>query len=193
MYNFHFVLIYRFNGPECSIKELCITRLTIGNSFARVLNFRAGEHIFFHPRTECFIILQLISLAWLAGIEYIYIIMPMTSNVGHLTVCFPEDGSSWRWKYMGIIWCLLEFTSSWYQTPHIKTYRRPKWTLRYEFKSWTRLIAFHIVLKLLCKICVQLFSFHPWATNRADWARWLWYGNRSRGRNSLNSNPLDFA
>ena len=31
-------------------------------------------------------------------------------------------------------------------------YRRRKWTQRYEFKSWTRLIAFHIALILLGKV-----------------------------------------
>ena len=37
-------------------------------------------------------------------------------------------------------------------------YRRRKWTQRHEFKSWTRLIAFHMALILLGKVWIQLFS-----------------------------------
>ena len=37
-------------------------------------------------------------------------------------------------------------------------YRRKKWTQWHEFKSWTRLIAFHIALVPLGKIWIQLFS-----------------------------------
>ena len=37
-------------------------------------------------------------------------------------------------------------------------YRRRKWTRRHEFKSWTRLITFHIALIPLGKVWIQLFS-----------------------------------
>ena len=37
-------------------------------------------------------------------------------------------------------------------------YRRRKWTPRHEFKSWTRLSAFHIALIPLGKVWIQLFS-----------------------------------
>ena len=37
-------------------------------------------------------------------------------------------------------------------------YCRRKWTRRLEFKSWTRLIAFHIALIPLGKVWIQLFS-----------------------------------
>ena len=37
-------------------------------------------------------------------------------------------------------------------------YRRWKWTRRHEFKSWMRLIAFHIALIPLGKVWIQLFS-----------------------------------
>ena len=37
-------------------------------------------------------------------------------------------------------------------------YRRWKWTRQHEFKSWTRLIAFHIALIPLGKVWIQLFS-----------------------------------
>ena len=38
-------------------------------------------------------------------------------------------------------------------------YCRRKWTQQHEFKSWTRQIAFHIVLIPLGKVWIQLFSF----------------------------------
>ena len=41
--------------------------------------------------------------------------------------------------------------------------------LRYEFKSWTRLIAFHIALMPLGKVWIQLFSLQLWINSRADW------------------------
>ena len=47
-------------------------------------------------------------------------------------------------------------------------YRRRKWTRRHEFKSWTRLIAFHIALIPLEKVWIQLFSLHLWVNSRAD-------------------------
>ena len=47
-------------------------------------------------------------------------------------------------------------------------YRRRKWTWRHEFKSWTRLIAFHIALIALGKVWIQLFSLQLWVNSRAD-------------------------
>ena len=69
---------------------------------------------------------------------------------------------------------LLRFKKNW---PCIATwrclwcngYRRRKWTRRHEFKSWTRLIAFHIALIPLGKVWIQLFSLQLWVNSRADW------------------------
>ena len=36
-------------------------------------------------------------------------------------------------------------------------------------KSWTRLLAFHIVLIPLGKVWIQLFSLQLWVNSRADW------------------------
>ena len=53
--------------------------------------------------------------------------------------------------------------------PHITHgYRRWKWTRRHEFKSWTRLIAFHIALIPLGKVWIQLFSLQLWVNSRVD-------------------------
>ena len=52
--------------------------------------------------------------------------------------------------------------------PWCNGYRRRKWTRRHEFKSWTRLIAFHIALIPLGKVWLQLFSLHQWVNSRAD-------------------------
>ena len=53
--------------------------------------------------------------------------------------------------------------------PWCNGYSRRKWTRRHEFKSWTRLIAFHIELLPLRKIWIQLFSLQLWVNSRADW------------------------
>ena len=44
------------------------------------------------------------------------------------------------------------FTSDRGRCPRCSRYRRRKWTRRHEFKSWTRLIAFHIALIPLGKV-----------------------------------------
>ena len=46
--------------------------------------------------------------------------------------------------------------------PWCNGYRRRKWTRRHEFKSWARLIAFHIALIPLGKVWIQLFSLQLW-------------------------------
>ena len=46
--------------------------------------------------------------------------------------------------------------------------RRRKWTRPYEFKSWTRLMAFHIALIPLGKVWIQLFSLPLWVNSRAE-------------------------
>ena len=56
-------------------------------------------------------------------------------------------------------------------------YRRRKWTRRHEFKSWTRLIAFHIALIPLGKVWIQLFSLQLWVNSRTDWVLQPWSGN----------------
>ena len=63
-------------------------------------------------------------------------------------------------------------------------YCRQKWTRRHEFKSWTKLIAFHIALIPLGKVWIQLFSLHLWVNRRADWVL------QSRRRKTLNLNLL---
>ena len=53
--------------------------------------------------------------------------------------------------------------------PWCNGYRRRKWTRRQKFKSWTRLIAFHIALIPLGKVWIQLFSLQLWVNSRTDW------------------------
>ena len=52
--------------------------------------------------------------------------------------------------------------------PLCNGYCRRKWIRRYEFKSWTRMIAFHIALIPLGKVWIQLFSLQLWVNSRAD-------------------------
>ena len=51
---------------------------------------------------------------------------------------------------------------------YIYIYIRREWTRRPEFKSWTRLIAFHIALIPLGKVWIQLFSLQLWVDSRTD-------------------------
>ena len=68
----------------------------------------------------------------------------------------------------------ISFLSFW-RCPWCNGYRRRKWTQWHEFKSWTRLIAFHIALIPLGKVWLQLFSLQLWVNKRTDWVlqpRW---------------------
>ena len=66
--------------------------------------------------------------------------------------------------------------------PWCKGYRHRKWTRRHEFKSWTRLIAFHIALIPFGKVWIQLISFQLWVNSRADCVLQAWWDNPSRRR-----------
>ena len=61
--------------------------------------------------------------------------------------------------------------------PGCNGYRRRKCTRRHEFKSWTRLIAFHIALILLGKVWIQIFSLQLWVNSCANWVFQTWWGN----------------
>ena len=47
-------------------------------------------------------------------------------------------------------------------------YHWRKWTWWPNFKSWTRLFAFHVTLIFLGKVWIKLFSLHLWEKRRAD-------------------------
>ena len=67
----------------------------------------------------------------------------------------------WQCIYIyiyGVLW----------RCPWCNGYCRRKWTRRHEFKSWTRLITFHIALIPVGKVWIQLFSLHLWVNSRAD-------------------------
>ena len=55
-----------------------------------------------------------------------------------------------------------------WRCPWCNGYRCRIWTRRHEFKSWTRLIAFHIALIPLGKVWIQLFSLQLWVNSRTD-------------------------
>ena len=78
---------------------------------------------------------------------YIYIYIYIYTHKAVLKILY--DGITWRCQ-----WC--------------NGYRRRKWTRRHEFKSSTRLIAFHIALIPLGKVWIQLFSLHLWGNSRTD-------------------------
>ena len=81
-------------------------------------------------------------------------------------LCLVQDlNSCRRIHYLYLLWRCLN------------GYRRRKLTRRLEFKSWTRLIAFHIELISLGKVWIQLFSLQLWVNSRADWVLQPWWGN----------------
>ena len=74
--------------------------------------------------------------------------------------CFKYDCFLHRKYQLHCLWC--------------NGYRHRKWTRRHEFKTWTRLIAFHIALIPLGKVWIQLFSLQLWVNSRADWVLQPW-------------------
>ena len=86
-------------------------------------------------------------------------------------------------KYLDLAW---ELKKQWNMkvtiTPIMRClwcngYRSRKWTRRSEFKSWTRMIAFHIALIPLGKEWIQLFSLQLWVNSRTDSVLQPWWGN----------------
>ena len=65
-------------------------------------------------------------------------------------------------------WTVTDSLSVIWKCSSCNGYRRRKWTRRHEFKSWTRLIAFHIALIPLGKVWIQLFSLQLWVNSRTD-------------------------
>ena len=64
-----------------------------------------------------------------------------------------------------------------WRCPWCNGYSRRKWTRRHEFKSWTILIAFHIALKPLGKLWIQVFSLQLWINSRTGCVLPPWWGN----------------
>ena len=96
------------------------------------------------------------------------------------TGCCPEnlpgamnDREEWRERVRDI----RSTSATWWRCPLCSRYRRRKWTQRYEFKSWTRLIAFHIAIIPLGKVWIQLFSLQLWVNSRTDWVLQPWWDN----------------
>ena len=52
-------------------------------------------------------------------------------------------------------------------------YCRRKWMRRREFKSWTRLFAFHITLIHTRKVWIQFFVLQQWVASQANWILYL--------------------
>ena len=69
-------------------------------------------------------------------------------------------------------------------------YHYRTWNWWSEFKSWMRLLVFHISLMLLCKVWIHLYALQLWVNSRANWVLVTVYGNQSRRRKILNSNKL---
>ena len=75
-----------------------------------------------------------------------------------------RDINTWLAK----AWTATDRLSIIWKCPWCNGYRHRIWTRRYEFNSWTRLIAFHIALIPLGKVWIQLFSLQLWVNSRAD-------------------------
>ena len=77
--------------------------------------------------------------------------------------------------------------------PWCNGYRRRKCTRRHEFKSWTKLIAFHIALIPLGKVWIQVFSLQIWVNSRTDCFFSVGEVTSQGEGKTLNSNLLDSA
>ena len=70
-----------------------------------------------------------------------------------------------------------QYNNKWRRCLWCNGYCRRKWTRRHEFKTWMRLIAFHIALIPLGKVWIWLFSLQLWVNSWADWFLQPWSGN----------------
>ena len=74
-----------------------------------------------------------------------------------------------------------------WRCPWRNGYRRRKWTRCHEFKSWTRLIAFHIALIPLGKVWIQLFSLQLWVNRHT---RFFSLGEATRRKKNSEFKPV---
>ena len=86
------------------------------------------------------------------------------------------------WGIIGKVKKKLISNVTFWMGPWCNGYCRRKWTRRLEFKTWTRLIAFHVAQIPLGKVWIQLFSLQLWVNGRTDRVLQPWWGNSSRRR-----------
>ena len=101
-----------------------------------------------------------------------------TANLKHILTGWEYALRSYTWRYNEVPEIFVETAKLCCETankalqfrrcPWCNCYRRWKWTRRPEFKSWMRLIAFHIALIPLGKVWIQLFSQQLWVNSRTD-------------------------
>ena len=89
---------------------------------------------------------------------YIYTYLWSTHNHTHVHICIHT------YSYISTVMYKYTYKCT-HRCPWCSGYRRWKWTRRHEFKSRTRLIAFHIALIPLGKLWIQLFSFQCYPLN----------------------------
>ena len=96
-------------------------------------------------------------------------------TINHISECSKLAQKDYKtrhdWVGQVIHWELckkFQFNPTNRRCPCCSRYSRRKWTRRHEFKSWTRLIAFHIALIPLGKLWIQLFSLQLWVNSRTD-------------------------
>ena len=138
--------------PEKNINKRVLPTLHINEvGTSPLLQFWVSIRFVVQYLRLCSIFIQL--LLWHAGtfhrmcsLYYIQILRPVNFNFKLNLYCI---FFSFR-----ISWC--------------NGYRHRIWTRRYEFYSWTRLIAFHIALIPLGKVWIQLFALQLWVNSRAD-------------------------
>ena len=109
------------------------------------------------------------SLVWFNGISTIvgYLMSnPIFTFI--LNICCPVGWGCWihRLHFCSVL--DMKLNNLIVRCPWCNGYRRRKWTRRHEFKSWTRLIAFHIALIPLGKVWIQSFSLQLWVNSRTD-------------------------
>ena len=100
-------------------------------------------------RQICFVLSELISVA--RHISFPHICIYISIIIKNLFISLPHWAKYFNVKVPKLGRC-----------PWCNGYRRRKWTRRQVFKSWTRLIAFHIALIPLGKVWIQLFSLQLW-------------------------------
>ena len=89
------------------------------------------------------------------------------------------DWAMWSCRFFGDDRAPADTPYQWWyrRCPWCNGYHCRKWTWWHEFKSWMRMIAFHIALILLGKVWIQLFSLQLWVNSRADCVPQPWWGN----------------
>ena len=135
--------------------------------FLSLYNYSVWFIWFLHTDTQTYIYIYTHTYIYIHTYTHTHIYIYIYTHI-YIYIYIYINTHAYMYKYIYIytqvcLWC--------------NGYCHRKWTWWHKFKSWTRLIAFHVALIPLGKVGIQLFSLQLWVNSRTDWVLQPWWGN----------------